>query len=81
MDPSFGSQYVGGNAEIGVVLPRRHPGFTLIELLVVIPSAESHRWVVPDTVRPAREGGVGGGFDAVPPTDYEWLRQRSSLRR
>jgi len=43
--------------------------------------AESHRWVVPDTVRPAREGGAGGGFDAVPPTDYEWLRLRSSVRR
>jgi prepilin-type processing-associated H-X9-DG protein len=43
--------------------------------------AESHRWVVPDTVRPAREGGAGGGFDAVPPTDYHWLRERSSVRR
>jgi prepilin-type N-terminal cleavage/methylation domain-containing protein/prepilin-type processing-associated H-X9-DG protein len=42
---------------------------------------ESHRWVVPDTVRPARQGGVGGSFPANPSTDYEWLRQRSSHRR
>ena len=42
---------------------------------------ESHRWVVPDTVRPAREGGAGGGFDALPATDFNWLRERSSIRR
>lgn len=41
----------------------------------------SHRWVVPDTVRPARQGGAGGGFPASPPTDYEWLKERSSTRK
>jgi prepilin-type N-terminal cleavage/methylation domain-containing protein/prepilin-type processing-associated H-X9-DG protein len=41
----------------------------------------SHRWVVPDTVRPARQGGAGGGFPASPPTDYEWLREHSSTKR
>jgi prepilin-type N-terminal cleavage/methylation domain-containing protein/prepilin-type processing-associated H-X9-DG protein len=41
---------------------------------------ESHRWRVGDTVRPARQGGAGGGFAAVPPTDFEWLRERTSVR-
>ena len=41
---------------------------------------ETHRWVVPDTIRPAVKGGAGGGFAAVPTTDYEWLRQRTSVR-
>jgi len=41
---------------------------------------ETHRWVVPDTVRPAIKGGAGGGFAAVPPTDYQWLRERTSVR-
>lgn len=41
---------------------------------------ESHRWVVPDTVRPGRQGGVGGGFPAVPPTDFEWLKARTSSK-
>ena len=42
---------------------------------------ESHRWIVPDTVRPARPGGVGGSFAASPPTDYEWLKERTSVRK
>jgi prepilin-type N-terminal cleavage/methylation domain-containing protein/prepilin-type processing-associated H-X9-DG protein len=41
---------------------------------------ETHRWLVPDTIRPAIKGGAGGGFSAVPPTDYQWLRERSSVR-
>ncbi len=40
---------------------------------------EAHRWLVPGTVRPAREGGVGGSIPATPPTDYHWLKERSSL--
>jgi prepilin-type N-terminal cleavage/methylation domain-containing protein/prepilin-type processing-associated H-X9-DG protein len=43
--------------------------------------AESHRWVVPDTVRAPRKGGAGGGFDARPATDYDWLRTRASVPR
>ena len=46
--------------------------------------SESHRWLVggeKGTVRPARKGGVGGIFDAVPATDFEWLKQRMSVRR
>lgn len=42
---------------------------------------ESHRWQVADTVRPAVQGGAGGGFPAVPPTDFDWLKERSSARR
>jgi prepilin-type N-terminal cleavage/methylation domain-containing protein/prepilin-type processing-associated H-X9-DG protein len=42
---------------------------------------ESHRWVVADTVRPARQGGVGGSFAASPPTDFQWLKDRTSVRR
>ncbi len=41
---------------------------------------ETHRWLVPDTIRPAVKGGAGGGFAAVPPTDYHWLRERASFR-
>jgi len=42
---------------------------------------ESHRWVVPDTVRPARQGGVGGSFAASPPTDFQWVKDRTSVRK
>ncbi|MBI2925969.1 MAG: type II secretion system protein [Verrucomicrobia bacterium] len=42
---------------------------------------ESHRWVVPDTVRPARKDGVGGTIVASPRTDFEWLKERSSVRK
>jgi len=41
---------------------------------------EPHRWLIADTIRPAVKGGAGGGFAAVPPTDYQWLRERSSLK-
>ena len=43
--------------------------------------AENHRWVVPDTVKPARQGGVGGSFPAAPPTDFQWLKDHSSVRK
>ena len=42
---------------------------------------EAHRWVVPETVRPARQGGAGGAFAAVPPTDFQWLKEHSSSAR
>jgi prepilin-type N-terminal cleavage/methylation domain-containing protein/prepilin-type processing-associated H-X9-DG protein len=42
---------------------------------------ENHRWMVGDTMRPARQGGAGGGFAAVPPTDFEWLRERTSVKK
>jgi len=42
---------------------------------------ETHRWQVPDTVRPPVPGGAGGGFPANPTTDFEWLKQRTSVRK
>jgi prepilin-type processing-associated H-X9-DG protein len=41
---------------------------------------ERHRWR-PETVRPAVRGWVGsGGFVPSPPTDYLWLRERTSVK-
>jgi prepilin-type processing-associated H-X9-DG protein len=44
---------------------------------------ETHRWVVPGTVLPPRQGVVvrGGRFPADPPTDFEWLKSRTSIRK
>jgi prepilin-type N-terminal cleavage/methylation domain-containing protein/prepilin-type processing-associated H-X9-DG protein len=42
---------------------------------------ETHHWVVAETIRPPIKGGVGGIFPATPPTDYHWLRERSSTLR
>jgi prepilin-type processing-associated H-X9-DG protein len=42
---------------------------------------ESHRWLVADTVRPPRQGGVGGTIPAMPPTDFDWMRERTSVRK
>ena len=42
---------------------------------------ELHRWLVkgPDgTVRPPTKGAAGGIFAAVPTTDWDWLKERSS---
>jgi prepilin-type N-terminal cleavage/methylation domain-containing protein len=43
---------------------------------------EPHRWVVTGpkgTTRPPVRGAVGGTFDADPRTDFEWLRDHSSV--
>ena len=42
---------------------------------------ESHRWQVPGTIRPPIQGGAGGSPEAVPPADFDWLKQRSSVLR
>ena len=45
---------------------------------------ESRRWVVTGvggTVRAPRKGAVGGTFPAAPPTDFLWLRERTSVLR
>jgi prepilin-type N-terminal cleavage/methylation domain-containing protein/prepilin-type processing-associated H-X9-DG protein len=42
---------------------------------------ETHHWLVPGTVRPGVKGGVGGPIPAVPPTDFDWLKQRSSYKK
>jgi prepilin-type N-terminal cleavage/methylation domain-containing protein/prepilin-type processing-associated H-X9-DG protein len=41
----------------------------------------SHRWQVADTIRPPVQGGVGGTFPANPPTDFDWLKQRTSVKK
>jgi prepilin-type N-terminal cleavage/methylation domain-containing protein/prepilin-type processing-associated H-X9-DG protein len=43
--------------------------------------AETRRWQVPDTVRPPRQGAVGGTIPAEPRADFEWLKERSSVRK
>jgi prepilin-type processing-associated H-X9-DG protein len=43
---------------------------------------EPHRWMVrgaTGTTRPPVRGAVGGTFDANPRTDFEWLRDHSSV--
>jgi prepilin-type N-terminal cleavage/methylation domain-containing protein/prepilin-type processing-associated H-X9-DG protein len=40
---------------------------------------DRHRWL-PNTVRPAVQGGAGGGFVPSPETDYLWLRERASIK-
>jgi type II secretory pathway pseudopilin PulG len=42
---------------------------------------EVHHWTSGNTTRPAQKGGVGGGFPAAPPLDYDWLKERTSVRR
>ena len=42
---------------------------------------EIHRWLVPDTIRPPVQGGVGGTIPAAPSTDFDWVRERTSLRK
>ena len=41
---------------------------------------ESHRWVVPATVQPARKNVVRGNtISTTPPTDFDWLKARMSF--
>ena len=42
---------------------------------------ESHRWIVGDTRRPAVHGGASGTFPASPTTDFDWLKERTSVRK
>ena len=41
---------------------------------------ESHRWQVPDTVRPVLRTRIDS-FAATPTTDFEWLKARTSLKK
>jgi len=42
---------------------------------------ESHRWVVADTVQPARKNVARGSrIPATPPTDFDWLKLRTSFK-
>jgi prepilin-type N-terminal cleavage/methylation domain-containing protein/prepilin-type processing-associated H-X9-DG protein len=42
---------------------------------------QSHRWLVADTRRPAVQGAVGGIIPALPTTDFDWLKERTSVKR
>ena len=42
---------------------------------------ETHKWLVPDTLRPPVQGGVGGIIPASPTTDFEWVKQRTSVKK
>jgi prepilin-type N-terminal cleavage/methylation domain-containing protein/prepilin-type processing-associated H-X9-DG protein len=45
---------------------------------------ETHRWRVTGsggTIRPPVQGGVGGTFPASPTTDFDWLKERTSVRQ
>lgn len=43
---------------------------------------ESHRWVVAQTVQPARKNVVRGSkIPATPATDFDWLKARTSSRK
>ncbi len=42
---------------------------------------ETHRWVAGGTVRPPVQGGVGGTFDASPTTDFQWVKDRTSIKK
>jgi len=53
-----------------------------VNLTFVDGHQESHRWVVPETVQPARQGVVRGTkIAAVPPTDFDWLKVRTSVKK
>jgi prepilin-type processing-associated H-X9-DG protein len=42
---------------------------------------ESHRWAIADTVRPPVQGAVAGTIPATPTVDFEWLKQRTSVKK
>jgi prepilin-type N-terminal cleavage/methylation domain-containing protein/prepilin-type processing-associated H-X9-DG protein len=42
---------------------------------------ESHRWRLADTRKPPVKGATGGVFDAAPRTDFDWMKQRTSVPR
>ena len=42
---------------------------------------EAHRWAVAGTIRPPVQGGVGGSIPAAPPQDFQWLKDRTSVRK
>ena len=41
---------------------------------------ESHRWVVSATIRPV-QGARINSFQASPPTDFDWLKARTSVKK
>ena len=43
--------------------------------------SETHRWEVGDTVRPPFQGAAGGSIAATPGTDFDWVKDRTSIRK
>lgn len=50
-----------------------------VNLSFVDGHVESHRWALDDTCRPARQGSARGGFPANPLTDFNLLKERTSV--
>ncbi len=42
---------------------------------------EAHRWVAPSTLVPQIKGALPTGSPAVPPSDWDWLKERSGSRK
>jgi len=42
---------------------------------------ESHRWRVPSTIRPVQRARLNNTLVASPPTDFDWIKLRSSVKR
>ena len=51
-----------------------------VNLSYVDGHVESHRWIVPETMAPVT-GARRDKIPAKPPTDFEWLRARSSIKK
>ncbi|MEI8041868.1 MAG: prepilin-type N-terminal cleavage/methylation domain-containing protein [Verrucomicrobiota bacterium] len=41
---------------------------------------ESHRWLVPGTIRPVLKERLANNIPATPATDFEWLKARTSVK-
>jgi prepilin-type N-terminal cleavage/methylation domain-containing protein/prepilin-type processing-associated H-X9-DG protein len=53
-----------------------------VNLSFVDGHGESHRWVVPETIQPARKNVVRGTkISASPATDFDWLKVKTSFKR
>ncbi len=42
---------------------------------------ESHHWVVPGTIRPVEQARLTNMIPANPPTDFDWLKARTSVKK
>ena len=42
---------------------------------------ESHRWLVASTIRPVMRARLNGLIPATPPTDFDWLKVRTSIKK
>jgi prepilin-type N-terminal cleavage/methylation domain-containing protein len=52
-----------------------------VELTYADGHLESHRWQVPGTVQPVRRQRLPDAIPADPPTDFDWLKARTSNRK